>query len=321
MFQKKIEKVIIIESHPYNTAKLKNRGELMAKYNNQPTLELMKQLSEQDIQLCCAIYEYQLLTSDLIGEWYYLPSEQKEALDGFLDRLKAIGVIEEDKDNKNCLYLTTAGVNVVREALALKPNKITTSNKIEEKNYYRASKLRPKPQFLNRQIRLVSLVKAIEFMFNSQGGKKLGIALNPSHHKDSTFDYKYIDQRHIEKQFPYFSTLKPHGLFLSRNKKSNRLIAQSILIVEGHMTGELMVKSLLNKYVKPHLKLKDSTAKNKQVIELIYLLVEERQKESVSNFLDTVKEDYATQNLILKVVTRDELLRLAPQHLERLLTN
>ena len=282
----------------------------MAKYNNQSTLALMKQLNQQDIDICCSIYDYQFLTKKLIGFKYYksdierdFSSEELKRLKRDLNRLKELGVVEEDKNHSAVLYLTTAGVNVVREANDLQPNVITTSNQILEKNYYRASKLRPKPHFLKRQGFLNETVILIEnHLLKASGGAKIDFKSKHQNHKEHSYEYKYIDQRHLANYYPYLDTLKPHGAFIV-----NESMINSIMVLEDHLVKELSIKALLNKYVKPHLELKQ--ASNKEGLsETLYLLVKnDNQKLSAEPFLMRVKKDYEIENFKIVLVTQFEL--------------
>ena len=215
----------------------------MAKYNNQSTLTLMEQLSQQDIDICCSIYAYQLLTKNTIGLEYYtsdlqkgMTEEEKDRLEADLTRLKELGVIEEEQDDKDILYLlTTAGVNVVREATNLQPNKITTSNQILQKNYYRASKLRPKPHLMERQAFLVDTVITIEnHLLKASGGAKIDFKSSFQNHKEHSYEYKYIDQRHLANYYPYLDVLKPQGAFVLE-KQNEQVSINSLMVLEDHL--------------------------------------------------------------------------------------
>lgn len=275
----------------------------MAKYNNQPTLDLMKQLTKEDKRACCLIYQYQLLTARQIYDANYSQQSYDDFLDGVLERLIGVGVIERDKNNNDYIYLTTAGVNVVREVLELADNKITTKNQMLERNYYRASKLRPKPQNLHRQAVLNQSVRFIENGLKQRGGVNIAFKSNliGINKDDIQFTYKYIDQRHLDNGAKYLQHLKPHGAFIG--KKDGIINIQSIIVLDNHM-NDLLIKSILNKYVKAHI---ESSSYNPNHQETLYFLADDNNKPCFETYLSRVKEEYEKETFKIELVTPYEL--------------
>ena len=276
---------------------------IMAKYNNQPTLELMKQLTDSDKKVCCLIYQYQLLTARQIYDANYSQQSYDDFLDGVLERLIGVGVIERDKNNNDYIYLTTAGINVVREVLELADNKITTKNQMLERNYYRASKLRPKPQNLHRQAILNQSVRFIENGLKQRGGVNTAFKSNliGIDKDDVQFTYKYIDQRHLDNGAKYLQHLKPHGAFIG--KKDGIINIQSIMVLDSHM-NDLLIKSILNKYVKAHI---ESSSYNPNYQETLYFLADDSNKPCFETYLSRVKEEYEKETFKIELVTPYEL--------------
>lgn len=283
----------------------------MAKYNNQATLDLMKQLTDSDKRACCFIYQYQLLTERQIYDANYNELSYDDFLEAELERLMAIGLIERDKNNNDYLYLTTAGVNVVREVLELADNKITTKNQMLERNYYRASKLRPKPQNLHRQAVLNQSVRFIENGLKQRGGVNIAFKSNliGINKDDIQFTYKYIDQRHIDDKAKYLQYLKPHGAFVG--KKDGVINIQSIMVLDSHM-NDLLIKSILNKYVKAHI---ESPIYNANHQETLYFLADDANKPCFETYLSRVKEEYEKETFKIELVTSYELFGKINQNL------
>lgn len=276
----------------------------MAKYNNKNTLELMKQLTTLDKKTCCLIYQYQFLTEQQIYDAIFNEEEEYETfLDGILERLIGLGLLERDKDQSNYIYLTTTGINVVREVLELADNVITTSNKMIERHYYRASKLRPKPQNLARQALLNQSVRFIENSLKHHGGVNIAFKSNLIGIKkeDYKFSYKYIDQRHINDKVKYLQHLKPHSAFIK--KVGGEIHIQSIIVLDSHM-NDLLIKAVLNKYVKKHL---ESSAYKKEYNETLYLLADDTNKPLFETYIYRVKEEYEEETFKIELVTPFEL--------------
>lgn len=275
----------------------------MAKYNNKNTLELMEHLTNLDKKACCLIYQYQSLTERQIYDAVYEEEEYEDFSEGVLERLITLGVMERDINHQHYIYLTTAGINVVREVLELADNVITTSNKMIERHYYRASKLRPKPQNLARQALLNQSVRFIENSLKHHGGVNIAFKSNLIGIKkeDYKFSYKYIDQRHINDKVKYLQHLKPHGTFIK--KINGQVNIQSIIVLDNHM-NDLLIKAVLNKYVKKHL---ESSTYKKEYSETLYLLADDTSKPLFEAYVHRVKEEYEEETFKIELVTPFEL--------------
>lgn len=157
--------------------------------------DAINKLERVDIKLLHKLYlfrcltvrqAYRVLYKDIYDSFVEFESER-------LDKLVEIGVVEKvgfHVDNF-ALFLTTNGVDIVREAVQLPAQIFNPDTKTVKRGYYRAGELRMSPRLINHQVHLNQFV--LEF---SAIADELG-------HTFNYFDEKYVSQ--------YFA-IRPDGL-------------------------------------------------------------------------------------------------------------
>lgn len=157
--------------------------------------DAINELERVDIKLLHKLYLFRCLTIRQAYRVLY-----KEEYDSFLDfenerlnKLIELGVIEKVAfhiDNF-ALFLTTNGVDIVREAVQLPTQIFNPDTKTVKRGYYRAGELRMSPRLINHQVHLNQFI--LEFS---------NIA------EDYGYTFNYFDEKHVSQYF----TIRPDGL-------------------------------------------------------------------------------------------------------------
>lgn len=157
--------------------------------------EAINQLERVDIQLLHKLYLFRCLT--IRQAYRELYREQYETFALFeserLEKLINVGVIEKVAfhiDNY-AIFLTTNGVDIVREAVQLPTQIFNPDTKTVKRGYYRAGELRISPRLINHQVHLNQFV--LDFTTLA---------------KDYGHTFKYFDEKHVSQYF----TIRPDGL-------------------------------------------------------------------------------------------------------------
>lgn len=157
--------------------------------------EAINQLERVDIQLLHKLYLFRCLTIRQTYRELYrgLYENFSDFENERLEKLIAIGVIEKvvfHIDNY-AIFLTTNGVDIVREAVQLPTQIFNPDTKTVKRGYYRAGELRMSPRLINHQVHLNQFV--LEFMALA---------------KDYGHTFNYYDEKHVSQYF----TIRPDGL-------------------------------------------------------------------------------------------------------------
>lgn len=157
--------------------------------------EIIKQLEHVDIQLLHRLYLFRCLTIRQVFRELY--QAQYESLLVFEDERLAtlikLGVVDKVEFNldNHALFLTTVGVDIVRQAVQLPTEIFNPDTKTFKRGYYRAGELRLSPRLVNHQVHLNQFV--LEFMALA---------------KDHQYKWNYYDEKHVSQYF----TIRPDGL-------------------------------------------------------------------------------------------------------------
>jgi hypothetical protein len=110
-----------------------------------------------------------------------------------LETLIKLGVVDKVEFNldNHALFLTTVGVDIVRQAVQLPTEIFNPDTKTFKRGYYRAGELRISPRLVNHQVHLNQFV--LEFMALA---------------KDRQHKWNYYDEKHVSQYF----TIRPDGL-------------------------------------------------------------------------------------------------------------
>lgn len=159
------------------------------------TYELSNTLSSEDLEVLEAIYLFRCLTIRQIYRNFYtnqflnFEHFESEKLKELLD-LKIVEKQEFNRGN-NALFLTSAGVEIVRFVLNLSDNIIDPKKKVIKRNYYRAGELKMLPRLINHQVYLNQFV--LDF-------KKKADTKN--------LKWKHYGEKHVSQ----YANIRPDGL-------------------------------------------------------------------------------------------------------------
>lgn len=156
--------------------------------------QIYKKLSENDMELLYHLYLYRCLTFEQAKTFIYHSNENPQTFyHNEITPLLEADVVEEleYKPNEYVLFLTTNGVDIVRENREIPLEIFNSDTKIVKRGYYRAGELKLKPRLVNHQVHLNQFV--LEFQ---QKAKELGIK------------WKYFDEKYASQYF----TIRPDGL-------------------------------------------------------------------------------------------------------------
>lgn len=162
---------------------------------NKELRDIIKQLEHVDIQMLYRLYLFRCLTIRQVFRELY--QSQHESLLEFeekrLEPLIELGVIEKVEFNleNQALFLTTIGVNIIREAVQLPTEIFNPDTKTFKRGYYRAGELKMNHRLVNHQVHLNQFV--LEFMAKA---------------KDLQYKWNYYDEKHVSQYF----TIRPDGL-------------------------------------------------------------------------------------------------------------
>lgn len=157
--------------------------------------DIIKQLERADIQLLHRLYLFRCLTiRQAYRELYHLKYDSLLAFEE--ERLASLiefGVVDKVEFNldNHALFLTTIGVDIVRQAVQLPTEIFNSDLKTFKRGYYRAGELRLNPRLVNHQVHLNQFV--LEFMALA---------------KDYGYKWNYYDEKHVSQYF----TIRPDGL-------------------------------------------------------------------------------------------------------------
>ena len=162
---------------------------------NNELRDIIKQLERVDIQLLYHLYLFRCLTIRQTyrefyqGEYESLLVFEEERLDTLIE----LGVVEKVEFNleNQALFLTTIGVNIIRQAVQLPTEIFNSDTKTFKRGYYRAGELRMNQRLVNHQVHLNQFV--LEFMAMA---------------KDHQYKWNYYDEKHVSQYF----TIRPDGL-------------------------------------------------------------------------------------------------------------
>lgn len=141
-----------------------------------------------------SIYKMRCLTQEQIYELHYKISAKgevvgdsycKKKLNDFLN----MGIVEKVSYIHEVYFLTTSGIDVVRQAFDLPTNIYDAERKVVRRGYYRASELKISDRYINHQVSLNQFM--VDF-------------INYNH----DIYWKYFDEKHISS----FGSIRPDGL-------------------------------------------------------------------------------------------------------------
>ena len=157
--------------------------------------EIIKQLERVDIQLLHRLYLFRCLTiRQVFKELYQIQYDNLNVFEEErLATLIEFGVVEKVEFNldNHALFLTTMGVDIVRQAVQLPTEIFNPEARTFKRGYYRAGELRLSPRLVNHQVHLNQFV--LEFMALA---------------KDYGYKWNYYDEKHVSQYF----TIRPDGL-------------------------------------------------------------------------------------------------------------
>ena len=156
--------------------------------------ETYKRLSTHDLDLLHHLYLNRCLTYQQAITFIYQSSQSIERFyRSTVKRLIKLGVVErmEYKPHEYVLFLTTLGVDIVRENKEIPYEIFNPDTKIVKRGYYRAGELKMNPRLVNHQVHLNQFV--LEF---KERAKERGLK------------WKYYDEKYVSQYF----TIRPDGL-------------------------------------------------------------------------------------------------------------
>lgn len=164
---------------------------------NEKNQTAMNKLSQTDIKALESIYHFRCLNEDLLYLLHYNQNSNGEFQDRgvvrkkirLFKRLELIRLVTYEHAPLPAIFLTTNGVNIVRESLDLLNNVFDNNRQIVRRGYYRASELDIYKKNINHQIHLNSFVVNLKIKL-----------------KDFKFDY--YDEKYVSQ----YSNIRPDGL-------------------------------------------------------------------------------------------------------------
>lgn len=156
---------------------------------NLSPVEIRHELNDEEINKLKSIYNHRCLTKEQLLDLHY-KKDQEEKYEDTIERFEKYRLIEkEDHFTGEHYFLTTIGINVLREAFDLPTNIYDYNNKVVRRGYYRAGELKISNRFINHQHSLN------EFLI---GFKK----------QEHEIAWKYYDEKHMSA----FRNIRPDGL-------------------------------------------------------------------------------------------------------------
>lgn len=159
--------------------------------------ELLKSLSNRDIEALKSIYDHRCLTVNQIYELHYKKSARgngeivsdaycKKKISEFLE----LGIVEKVEHlGEDVMFLTTKGVDLIRHCYDLPANIYDYNQGVIRRGYYRASELKITPKYISHQLKLNQFL--IDFKL-----------------KEHDIYWKYYDEKYISQ----FRNIRPDGL-------------------------------------------------------------------------------------------------------------
>jgi hypothetical protein len=159
--------------------------------------EILKFLSNRDVDALKSIYDYRCLTTQQLYKLHYMYSTKEEGKivsDNYckrkLSELVELDILTEKEHPKdNVYFLTTQGINIIRYSFDLPTNIFDYEKSVVERGYYRAFELEVSPRYLDHQLSLNDFI--IDFILE----------------KHDVY-WKYLDEKHISD----FRNIRPDGL-------------------------------------------------------------------------------------------------------------
>lgn len=158
-------------------------------------LNILKKLSKRDLDLLHHLYLYRCLTFQQAKDFIYKENEIsfESFVETFIYPLLSLEVVEEVEylPNKYVLFLTTNGVDIVRQTKDIPLEIFNPDTKIVKRGYYRAGELKMQERLVNHQVFLNQFV----LEFEELAGK-------------CNMKWKYYDEKYVSQYF----TIRPDGL-------------------------------------------------------------------------------------------------------------
>lgn len=154
--------------------------------------QIYRTLQDRELKALSSIYTHRCMSVEQIFTLHYSENAQTDSYcKQKMEYMVSKGLLEKEVTNRHEVYfLTTDGIDVVREYLQLPSNIFDANKKIIRRGYFRAGELRMIPRNINHQMALNQFF--IDFH------ERLG----------SKIKYKYYDEKYITD----FEDIRPDGL-------------------------------------------------------------------------------------------------------------
>lgn len=158
---------------------------------------ILKSLSKRDVGALKSVYDFRCLTVAQIYQLHYMKSikfDNDIVSDSYCKKkiyeFTELGILEKvEYPEGEALFLTTLGIEVVKNAFDFPMNIYDYEKKIVKRGYYRASELRVAPKYISHQLMLNQFM--IDFIA-----------------REHDVYWKYYDEKHISQ----FRNIRPDGL-------------------------------------------------------------------------------------------------------------
>lgn len=154
--------------------------------------EIYRTLQDRDLKALSSIYLHRCMSIEQLFDMHYSQNAQTDMYcKQKIEYMVSKGLLEKEVTSRHeVFFLTTDGVDVVREYLELPSNIFDANKRIIRRGYFRAGELRIIPRNINHQMALNQFF--IDFH------KRLG----------GKIQYKYYDEKYITD----FADIRPDGL-------------------------------------------------------------------------------------------------------------
>lgn len=158
-------------------------------------INIMKQLTEEDLELLHHLYLYRCLTFFQAQRFIYKMEDEPEYVfyEEVVEKLLNLEVVEfvEYLPNEYVFFLTTNGVDIVRHTKEIPLEIFNPDTKIVKRGYYRAGELKMHTRLINHQVHLNQFVLEFQEIAKQKGLK-----------------WKYYDEKYVSQ----YLTIRPDGL-------------------------------------------------------------------------------------------------------------
>lgn len=262
--------------------------------------EIIKTLSQRDVEALKSIYSYRCLTANQIYELHYNKSLRgnEEISDTYCKKkiaeLISLNLIEKvEYADIEVFFLTPLGIEVIKYCFDLPTNIYDAKRKVVKRGYYRASELKISGKYISHQ------VQTNQFLIDFQ-------ALKPD------FYWKYFDEKYISQ----FTNIRPDGLLS---------MFDIDFFIEMDMATESK-KQLLDKWMnyRNFLNSREYQYSEKKIVVLFIIEGTDKKEARIDLVKHTINEgilDKMDSNFEIFVDTKENILKMLQERYFSMLNN